>query len=171
MISFKYAALQMEFACSIYYELSMAIFFRVNKYKCTKRQFRFRAIAPRLTLYVSMDGSSYNAIYLVSNTSKELMQKLCKMPGFYEMIANGNSNGAVENVSIYSSWSMHSKYSGSGSNIFNDSSKNFIYLAGPSGVHVNVTDEVLNNEVKDGSLYALEVQNGKVVMKLINKNE
>ncbi|XP_012157720.1 transcription factor CP2-like protein 1 isoform X2 [Ceratitis capitata] len=132
---------------------------------------RAKAIAPRLTLYVSMDGSSYNAIYLVSNTSKELMQKLCKMPGFYEMIANGNSNGAVENVSIYSSWSMHSKYSGSGSNIFNDSSKNFIYLAGPSGVHVNVTDEVLNNEIKDGSLYALEVQNGKVVMKLINKNE
>lgn len=132
---------------------------------------RAKAIAPRLTLYVSMDGSSYNAIYLISNTAKELMQKLCKMPGFYEMIANSTSNGAVENGAIYSSWSMHSKYSGSGSNIFNDSSKNFIFFAGPSGVHVNVTDEVLNNEIKDGSLYALEVQSGKVVMKLINKND
>ncbi|XP_039954100.1 putative uncharacterized protein DDB_G0282133 [Bactrocera tryoni] len=132
---------------------------------------RAKAIAPRLTLYVSLDGNSYNAIYLLSNTSKELMQKLCKMPGFYDMIANGNTNGALENGSIYSSWSIHSKYSGSGSNIFNDSTKNFIFLAGPSGVHVNVTDEVLNNEVRDGSLYALEVQNGKVVMKLINKND
>ncbi|XP_049308822.1 putative uncharacterized protein DDB_G0282133 isoform X1 [Bactrocera dorsalis] len=132
---------------------------------------RAKAIAPRLTLYVSLDGNSYNAIYLLSNTSKELMQKLCKMPGFYEMIANGNTNGALENGSIYSSWSIHSKYSGSGSNIFNDSTKNFIFLAGPSGVHVNVTDEVLNNEVRDGSLYALEVQNAKVVMKLINKND
>ncbi|XP_036330282.1 uncharacterized protein DDB_G0283357 isoform X2 [Rhagoletis pomonella] len=132
---------------------------------------RAKAIAPRLTLYVSMDGSSYNAIYLVSNTSRELMQKLCKMPGFYEMIANGTTNGTMENGTIYSNWSMHSKYSGSGSNIFSDSSKNFIFLAGPSGVHVNVTDEVLNNEVKDGSLYTLEVQNGQVVMKLINKND
>ncbi|XP_069964719.1 protein grainyhead isoform X2 [Bactrocera oleae] len=132
---------------------------------------RAKTIAPRLTLYVSLDGNSYNAIYLLSNTSKELMQKLCKLPGFYEMIANGNTNGPLENGSIYSSWSMHSKYSGSGSNIFNDSTKNFIFLAGPSGVHVNVTDEVLNNEVRDGSLYALEVQNGKVVMKLINKND
>ncbi|XP_017466287.1 PREDICTED: transcription factor CP2-like protein 1, partial [Rhagoletis zephyria] len=132
---------------------------------------RAKAIAPRLTLYVSMDGSSYNAIYLVSNTSRELMQKLCKMPGFYEMMANGTTNGTMENGTIYSNWSMHSKYSGSGSNIFSDSSKNFIFLAGPSGVHVNVTDEVLNNEVKDGSLYTLEVQNGQVVMKLINKND
>lgn len=93
------------------------------------------------------------------------------MPGFYEMITNNNTNGVLENGSIYNSWSMHSKYSGSGSNIFNDSTKNLIFLAGPSGVHVNVTDEVLNNEVKDGSLYALEVQNGKVVFKLISKND
>ncbi|XP_067629478.1 uncharacterized protein gem isoform X2 [Eurosta solidaginis] len=132
---------------------------------------RAKAIVPRLTIYVSLDGNSYNAIYMVSNTSKELMQKLCKMPGFYDMVANGATNGPTENSTIYNSWSMHSKYSGSGSNIYNDSTKSFIYLFGPSGVLVNVTDEVLNNEIKDGSLHTLEVQNGKVVMKLINKND
>jgi len=30
---------------------------------------------------------------------------------------------------------------------------------------------VLNNEIKDGSLYALEVQAGKVILKLINKQD
>jgi len=134
---------------------------------------RAKAIAPRLTFYVSMDGSSYNAVYLLSNTSKELTHKLFKLPGIYEMIANGGNNGVLENAGgIYSNWGgMHSKYSGSGSNIFTDVNKSFIYISGPSGVHVTVTDEVLNNEIKDGSLYALEVQNGKIVMKMINKND
>lgn len=64
---------------------------------------------------------------------------------------------------------MHSKYSGSGSNLF-DASKLNIYTNGPSGILVMVTDEVLNN-VKDDSLFAIEVQNGKVLMKTNYKNE
>ncbi|XP_037942298.1 upstream-binding protein 1-like isoform X2 [Teleopsis dalmanni] len=132
---------------------------------------RAKAIKPRLTIYVSIDGHNYNAIYLIANTSKELTQKLVKIPGFYEMVANSPTNNTLENGALYNNWSMHSKYSGSGSNIFNDANKNFIYVVGPSGIHVTVTDEVLNNEINDGSLYALEVQSGKVVMKFINKNE
>lgn len=124
-----------------------------------------------------MDGSNFNAVYLISNTAKELLQKLFKLPGFYECMTKGSSSalnggGGMDNSSPYHSWSMHSKYSGSGSNIFNDvNNKSLVYVTGPSGIHVAVTDEVLNNEVKDGSLYGLEVQNGKVIMKLINKNE
>lgn len=124
-----------------------------------------------------MDGNSYNAIYLITNTAKELLQKLFKLPGFYDIVAakstTMNGNGLMEtNAGSFNTWNMHSKYSGSGSNIFNDvNNKTFIYISGPSGVHVAVTDEVLNNEIKDGSLYGLEVQNGKVLMKLIINNE
>lgn len=129
-----------------------------------------------------MDGCSYNAIYLLSNTAKELQQKLFKLPGFYEFMAKSGSAGALENgagvttaataaAALYHNWGMHSKYSGSGSNIFNDVNKSCVYIAGPSGIHVSVSDEVLNNEIKDGSLYALDVQAGKVVLKLINKQD
>uniref|UniRef100_T1PE76 SAM domain-containing protein n=1 Tax=Musca domestica TaxID=7370 RepID=T1PE76_MUSDO len=143
---------------------------------------RAKAITPRLTLYVSLDSSNYNAIYLISNTAKELLQKLFKLPGFYECVAKSSSSsmngsgggggGGMDNSSPYHSWGMHSKYSGSGSSIYNDvNTKSLIYISGPSGIHVAITDEVLANEIKDGSLYGLEVQNGKVVMKLVNKNE
>ncbi|XP_060660619.1 putative uncharacterized protein DDB_G0277255 [Drosophila nasuta] len=138
---------------------------------------RAKTIAPRLTLYASMDGCSFNAIYLLSNTAKELQQKLYKLPGFYEFMAKGGSAGGMENggvaaaAALYNNWGMHSKFSGSGSNIFNEVNKSCVYISGPSGVHVSVTDEVLNNEIKDGSLYALDVQAGKVVLKLINKQD
>ncbi|EDW02030.1 GH21767 [Drosophila grimshawi] len=142
---------------------------------------RAKTIAPRLTLYASMDGYSYNAIYLLSNTAKELQQKLYKLPGFYEFMAKGGSGGALENggvaaaaaaaAALYNNWGMHSKYSGSGSNIFNEVNKSCVYISGPSGILVSVTDEVLNNEIKDGSLYSLDVQGGKVVLKFINKQD
>ncbi|KAH8400763.1 hypothetical protein KR009_000775 [Drosophila setifemur] len=142
---------------------------------------RAKTIAPRLTLYASLDGCSYNAIYLLSNTAKELQQKLFKMPGFYEFMAKASAqeNGAggvasaaaAAAAALYNNWGMQSKYSGSGSNIFNDANKSCVYISGPSGILVSVTDEVLNNEIKDGSLYALDVQAGKVILKLINKQD
>ncbi|XP_030388317.1 upstream-binding protein 1 [Scaptodrosophila lebanonensis] len=134
---------------------------------------RAKTIAPRLTLYVSLDGCSYNAIYLLSNTAKELQQKLYKLPGFYEFMSKTVSNGGVlENGStVFNNWGMHSKYSGSGSNIFSEVNKCCVYLSGPGGVHVTITDEVLNNEVRDSSLYAMDAQGGKVILKLINKQE
>ncbi|XP_017087290.1 upstream-binding protein 1 isoform X4 [Drosophila bipectinata] len=137
---------------------------------------RAKTIAPRLTMYASLDGCSYNAIYLLSNTAKELQQKIFKMPGFYEFMAKASAQengagGAAAAAALYNNWGMHSKYSGSGSNIFNDANKSCVYISGPSGILVSVTDEVLNNEVKDGSLYALEVQAGKVILKLINKQD
>jgi len=116
-----------------------------------------------------LDGSSFNAIYLVANTAKELMQKLFKLPGFYDIMTS--SVDAGNGGPFGGNWSLHSKYSGSGSNIYNDVSKSFIYLLGPGGVHICVTDEVLNNEIKEGSLYGLEVQNGKVIMKFLNKSD
>lgn len=48
--------------------------------------------------------------------------------------------------------------------------KTFLYISGPSGIHVAVTDEVLNNEIHDGSLFTLEIQISKIIMKSINKN-
>ena len=59
----------------------------------------FRAITPRLTIYMSFDGNSYHAIYLISNTIKELTQKVFKLPGFFEMCANG-----VESNNGYPGW-------------------------------------------------------------------
>ncbi|EDV58148.1 upstream-binding protein 1 isoform X1 [Drosophila erecta] len=139
---------------------------------------RAKTIAPRLTLYASLDGCSYNAIYLLSSTAKELQQKLFKMPGFYEFMAKASAqeNGVggaatAAAAALFNNWGMQSKYSGSGSNIFNDANKSCVYISGPSGILVTVTDEVLNNEIKDGSLYALEVQAGKVILKLINKQD
>ncbi|KAM7344722.1 transcription factor CP2 like gemini [Cochliomyia hominivorax] len=147
---------------------------------------RVKSITPRLTIYISLDGNNYNAVYLISNTSKELLQKLFKLPGFYEIVAksssthngnnpsgNNNNNNMMDNSSPFHSWgNIQSKYSGSGSNIYNEvNSKSLVYVTGPAGIHVAVTDEVLNNEIRDGSLYGLEVQNGKIIMKLKNKNE
>ncbi|XP_055373957.1 transcription factor CP2 isoform X2 [Condylostylus longicornis] len=128
-----------------------------------------KRITPRLTIYVSLDGSNYNAIYLISNTVKELTQKLFKLPGFFEMISNNSSS--VESSNGYPGWGMISKYSGSGSNIYNDTSKLFIFTTGPSGIHVMITDEVLNNAIKDESLFTLEAQNGKILMKNIIKSD
>lgn len=90
--------------------------------------------------------------------------------------ASAQENGAggaatAAAAALFNNWGMHSKYSGSGSNIFNDANKSCVYISGPSGILVTITDEVLNNEIKDGSLYALEVQAGKVILKLINKQD
>lgn len=64
---------------------------------------------------------------------------------------------------------LQSKYSGSASNLC-DSTKFSVYINGPAGIHVFVTDEVLGN-IKDESLFTLEVQNNKVLMKIVYKNE
>lgn len=64
---------------------------------------------------------------------------------------------------------LQSKYSGSASNLC-DSTKFSVYINGPAGIHVFVTDEVLSN-IKDESLFQLDVQNNKVIMKIVYKNE
>lgn len=64
---------------------------------------------------------------------------------------------------------LQSKYSGSGSNIY-DASKISIFIDGPAGIHVLVSDELLNN-IKDDSLFAVECQHGRILMKSVYKNE
>lgn len=64
---------------------------------------------------------------------------------------------------------MESKFSGSGSNLY-DAVKLSVYIHGPSGIHVYITDEVLGN-IKDESLFAIEIQNSKVLMKAVYKHE
>lgn len=64
---------------------------------------------------------------------------------------------------------LQSKYSGSGSTLY-EATKLNVYINGPAGIHVYVTDEVLGN-IKDESLFALEIQNNKVLMKIVYKNE
>lgn len=69
-----------------------------NRYFC-------RAITPRLKIYVSFDGSSYHAIYLHANTTKELMQKLGRLPGFTKYAASmDGSNKGGENGNSYANW-------------------------------------------------------------------
>lgn len=115
----------------------------------------FRAITPRLTIYVSLEANTYHAVYLHSATTKELIQKLYKIPGLI------NSNMWKFNASP-------SHMNGSNPNL-NDDSNFKIYVYGPNNVLVLVTDEVLLN-FKDESLFALEVNStGSVLMKAVAK--
>lgn len=91
-------------------------------------------------------------------TTKELVQKMYKIPGL-----TGSSwkfTGAA---------SSPNQMSGSNSNL-NDESNFKVYIYGPNNVLVSVTDEVLNN-IKDESLFALEANNGSILMKSIKKSE
>lgn len=90
-----------------------------------------------------------------SATIKELIQKLYKIPG---LISWKFSGAASPN-----------QMSSSNSNL-NDDSNFKVYVNGPNNVLVLVTDEVLNN-IKDESLFALEVNNGSILMKSIKKSE
>lgn len=118
-----------------------------------------------------------------------MVKKLFKIPGIFDASNSSGMNGSDNN--IYSNWGkfflwfrysyfksiifccynsgLQSKYSASGSNLY-ESSKLCIYINGPNGVHVLVNDEVLNN-IKDESLFTLDYQNGKVLMKAVYKNE
>lgn len=51
-----------------------------------------------------------------------------------------------------------------------DASRLAIYVNGPGGIHVLVTDEVLDN-IKEDSLFAVEFQAAGVLMKAVYKNE
>ncbi|XP_055689943.1 transcription factor CP2-like protein 1 isoform X2 [Lutzomyia longipalpis] len=127
-----------------------------------------KAITPRLTIFVSFDGSCYHAVYMHSSQTKELLQKLSRLPGFYENQANGTMNG-TDGGNMYNSWGMQSKFAGSGSNLY-DASKFTVFIHGPNGIHVLVTDDVIGN-MKDESLFTLDVQNGKILMKAVYKTE
>lgn len=122
----------------------------------TKRFFAFRAITPRLTIYVSLEANTaYHALYLHSATTKELIQKLYRIPG----LISG---------SMWKFNASPSHMTNSNSNL-NDDSNFKIYVYGPNNVLVLVTDEVLAN-FKDESLFALEVNpNGSVLMKAVGK--
>lgn len=119
-----------------------------------------RAIKPRLTIFVCVDGSNtYNAIFLHSLTTKELIQKLYKVPGLNG--SNWKLTGAIP--------TSPNHMNGSNSNL-NDESNFKVFVNGPNNVLVAMTDEVLNN-FKDESLYALEVNNGSILMKSIKKSD
>lgn len=154
------------------------------------RLFDYRAITPRLTIYVSFDlNNTYHAIYLHSITIRELSQKIYKLPGFADNLrawspnnnnnnnnnSNNNNNNSNSNDSnnIFSNWTnnnLQSKYSGSGTNIC-ETSKLKIFMNGPYGIHILLTDEVLSN-VKDESLYAIDIiQDGSILMKVIPKTD
>lgn len=96
-----YNTLHLKWVCGIFRDVRSEpnIFFKVIwfNFSCS-----FRAIAPRLTIYVSFDGSSYHAIYLHANTAKELIQKIVKLPGFADCLTNVSAN--VENT-MFSGWS------------------------------------------------------------------
>lgn len=109
-----------------------------------------------MTIYVSLEANTYHAIYLHSATTKELIQKLYKIPG----LINSNNARFMQ--------SSPSRMNGSNPNL-NDDSNFKIYVNGPNGVLVLVTDEVLLN-FKDESLFALDVNaSGSVLMKSVSK--
>lgn len=118
--------------------------------------FSLRAITPRLTIYVSLEANTYHALYLHSATTKELIQKLYKIPGLIS-------------ANIWKFNASPSQMNGSNSSL-NDDSNFKIYIYGPNNVLVLVTDEVLAN-FKDETLFALEVNTaGSVLMKVVKKN-
>ncbi|CRK95673.1 CLUMA_CG009131, isoform A [Clunio marinus] len=116
-----------------------------------------KAIQPRLKIYVSLEANTYHAVYFHTATTKELIQKLYKIPGL------------MSNVLMKFNASSPSHMTGSNSSIHDDS--NFkIFVYGPNNVMVLVTDEVLAN-FKDESLFSMEViANGSVIMKPARKS-
>lgn len=115
-----------------------------------------------------MDGTTYNAIYLHSTTTKELLHKLFKIPAILE-----KTSGMGEN-----SFNLHSKTSkftaaaspsGNSSNLHDELSAK-LFINGPENINVLLTDEVLAN-IKDESLFHLEINqmNGNILMKSVNK--
>lgn len=44
---------------------------------------------------MSIDGSSYHAIYLQNNTTKELIQKFYKIPGLFDQANNNSPNNTA----------------------------------------------------------------------------
>lgn len=117
-----------------------------------------RPIQPRLTLYVSFELSTYHAIYLHTSTTKELVQKLYKVPGF-----------VTSNLWKFVASSPSQMSSNSNPNLNEDS--NFkVFVHGPNNVLVVATDEVIAN-FKDESLFALEVNpSGGILMRAVKKN-
>lgn len=139
----------------------------------------------------------YHAIYLHGNTISELVHKLQKIPGFTDVVQginssdNNNSGGspwlgnyqrAMKSSATAASGGGGNKYSGvtisdahtsvpSPSSPISSSSipsqRINLLVNGPNGVHVLLTEDVLNN-IKDESLFQLEVKpNGNVLMKAV----
>lgn len=145
----------MEFECSTSCMLSELSDQR-NKTRIASPSDSSRAITPRLTIYVSLEANTYHAVYMHSATTKELIQKLYKIPG----LINSNNIRFIQ--------SSPSRMNGSNPNL-NDDSNFKIYVYGPNNVLVLVTDEVLSN-FKDESLFAMEVNaSGSVLMKAVSK--
>lgn len=154
-----------------------------------------KAIAPRLTIYVCFEGTMYHAIYLHGNTISELVHKLQKIPGFTDVLQGMNSSensnspwlgnyqrAMKSSAAAAAAGSGGPKYSGgvtisdahtsipSPSSPISSSSmppRINLLVNGPNGVHVLLTEDVLNN-IKDESLFQLEVKpNGNVLMKAV----
>lgn len=115
-----------------------------------------------MTIFVCLENTNntYHAIFLHTLTTKELIQKLYKIPeliGSNWKFANGSTGASPNHMN------------GSNSNL-NDESNFKVFVNGPNNILITVTDEVLNN-FKDESLYALEVNNGSILMKPIKKSD
>lgn len=63
-----------------------------------------------------------------------------------------------------------SKFMNSPGNNNFDASKMSVYVNGPGGINVLLTDEVLHN-IKEDSLFSLDVQGSKILMKAVYKCE
>lgn len=122
---------------------------------CT-HSYLIRPIQPRLTFYVSFECNTYQAIYLHTSTTKELIQKLYKVPGFV-------------NSSLWKFVSSSPSHMNSSNSNLNEDSNFKIFVYGPNNVLVTVTDEVLAN-FKDESLFTLEINpHGGILMKSVKK--
>lgn len=88
--------------------------------------FKHRALAPRLTLYLTQDQSQvFHAIFLENLSCVEIANKLAAL------------------VQLSSQHVLD------------------VYIEGPCGIHVLVTDEVVQN-MKDESMYTVELLPGKI---------
>ncbi|XP_055602369.1 uncharacterized protein LOC129751103 isoform X2 [Uranotaenia lowii] len=147
-----------------------------------------KAITPRLTIYVCYEGNLYHAIYLHANTISELTQSLQRIPGFVDALQGLNSsdignpwvqrslkatiNGLGSSGSKYQNVTtsdVHTSLPSPSSPISSSSAapRFNLLVNGPNGVHVLLTEDVLNN-IKDESLFQLEIKpSGNVLMKAV----
>ena len=108
------------------------------------------------------ESCKFRILALIKNCIKTILQR--KINNFILFVGEGIKYSPHSTTPTIIKQQQHNQL-----NLI-DLTKYNIYISGPSGVHVLMTDEVLIN-IKDESLYTIDIKNEKIFLKSIYKNE
>lgn len=147
----------------------------------------YRAITPRLTIFVSFDGACFHAVYLHSNKLRELREKTQNLPGFRQYYAKkqpksegqNNGNGFLwgklllqifiinDELILNSMQFIFIEMQQGGKLTDEDDFEMLLHL--PSGIHVMMTEDVISH-MKDESSYLIVIESRHVILRPIVKD-